>query len=67
MSLFHSRAEKLQLLNITPISPVEIQLVIEEVEERFSEQEISELLEIISKLIPNANNIEEDGAENIET
>ena len=41
--------------------------MIEEVEERFSEQEISELLETISKLIPNANNIEEDGAENIET
>ena len=44
-----SRGEKLQLLNLRPTQPVEMQLVIEEIEERFNEDEISEIIEIVTK------------------
>ena len=50
------RAEKLQLLNLRPLQPVEIQLIIEEIEERFTEEEITELLELINQYLPDPNN-----------
>ncbi|XP_065890610.1 DNA-directed RNA polymerase III subunit RPC9-like [Dysidea avara] len=42
-----TKAEKLQLINLTPCTPVEMQLVIEEMDERFKDQEIDEMCEII--------------------
>lgn len=44
------RAEKLQLLNIRPKMIVEMQLIIEELEERFPDDKLTEILEIISEL-----------------
>lgn len=47
-----TKAEKLQLLNLRPSTAVELQVVIEEIEERLTEDEITKLLESIQTLLP---------------
>ncbi|CAK9298586.1 unnamed protein product [Gordionus sp. m RMFG-2023] len=48
-----TKAEKLMIINLRPKTPVEIQLIIEESEERLAEDQIDELLQIIQNILPN--------------
>ncbi|KAK9767783.1 hypothetical protein K7432_002119 [Basidiobolus ranarum] len=47
-----TRAEKLQILNLRPRSAVEIHLLIEECEERFSQERLEELIQLVKKTLP---------------
>jgi DNA-directed RNA polymerase subunit F len=46
------KAEILQLLNLRPTTHVEIQLIVEETEDRLTEEQVDNLLEIIATILP---------------
>ncbi|KAI8329247.1 RNA polymerase II [Chlamydoabsidia padenii] len=58
--------EKVQVLNLRPKSAVEIYLLIEECEERFSEEDLDNILEIVSTTLPRPDDYE-GGDEDMET
>lgn len=47
-----TKGEKLQILNHRPTSLVELQLLIEESEERFSEDIMNEMITMVAEIIP---------------
>lgn len=60
-----TKAEKLQILNLRPRSTVEIYLIIEECEERFTEEDLEEMLNNIITTLPRDDDYveEEEGEE----
>lgn len=54
-----TKAEKLMLLNNPPTTPLEVQVMLEEGEERFTEDEVEKLLQIIQEILPVAPKEEE--------
>ncbi|KAI8986968.1 HRDC-like protein [Pilobolus umbonatus] len=55
-----TQGEKLQILNLRPKSVVEIYLAIEECEERFSEEQLDNMLNVILTTLPRDDDVEED-------
>ena len=61
-----TKAEKLQLLNQRPATAVELQLLIENSEERFTLEQMDELLEFINSSLPSQNQEEDNIADQLE-
>ncbi|KAK9888114.1 hypothetical protein WA026_000387 [Henosepilachna vigintioctopunctata] len=47
-----NKMEKLMLINTTPTTPLEIQLMVEESEERLSEEDVEKILQTLIKHFP---------------
>ncbi|RUP45639.1 HRDC-like protein [Jimgerdemannia flammicorona] len=53
-----TKAEKLQILNLRTKSMVELHLIIEECEERFTEEQLEELLQIVQQTLSRDDDME---------
>lgn len=47
-----TKAEKLQLINLRPTTPVEMQLIIEESEDRLTEEQVEQLISLVELHLP---------------
>ncbi|KAK7072644.1 hypothetical protein SK128_024423 [Halocaridina rubra] len=47
-----TKAEKLQLINLRPTTPVEMQLIIEDSEERLTEEQVDQLIALVEHHLP---------------
>lgn len=47
-----TRAELLQVVNLSPVSEVEVHLIVEDCEDRLNEQQVAQLMHIVSKHLP---------------
>uniref|UniRef100_A0A915JKB3 DNA-directed RNA polymerase III subunit RPC9 n=1 Tax=Romanomermis culicivorax TaxID=13658 RepID=A0A915JKB3_ROMCU len=62
-----TKSETLQILNLRPTNAIEIQLIVEECEERLTEQQVDDLINLIEKYIPlKANDKADDNSADIE-
>ena len=61
-----TKAERLQILNLRATTDVELQLIVEESEERFSDNEMKRLCDVVAKVLPEKGALkqsEQEGAE----
>lgn len=47
-----TKAEKLTILNLRPTQPVEIQAIVEESEERLTEEQVSRIIQLVEEYLP---------------
>ncbi|XP_031844283.1 CGRP receptor component [Nomia melanderi] len=56
-----TKCEKLTLLNVCPKTPLEIQLIVEDSEERLSDEEVESLLQAVTNYLGEEEQVEKDG------
>lgn len=56
-----TKCEKLTLLNVCPKTPLEIQLIVEDSEDRLSDEEVESLLQVIANYLGEEEQVEKDG------
>lgn len=54
------KAEFLQIINLRPTTPPELDVIIEEMEDRFTEAQIEEMLAIVKEILGDPDEMEED-------
>ncbi|XP_078044511.1 CGRP receptor component isoform X1 [Augochlora pura] len=56
-----TKCEKLTLLNVCPKTPLEIQLIVEDSEDRLTDEEVEALLQVIANCLGEGEQVEKDG------
>ncbi|KZC13262.1 DNA-directed RNA polymerase III subunit RPC9 [Dufourea novaeangliae] len=56
-----TKCEKLTLLNVCPKTPLEIQLIVEDSEDRLSDEEVDSLLQVITSYLGEEEQDEKNG------
>ncbi|XP_076160038.1 CGRP receptor component isoform X1 [Ptiloglossa arizonensis] len=56
-----TKCEKLTLLNVCPKTPLEIQLIVEDSEDRLNDQEVESLLQVITNHLDDDEQDDKDG------
>ncbi|CAK9809471.1 DNA-directed RNA polymerase III subunit RPC9 [Anthophora quadrimaculata] len=56
-----TKCEKLTLLNVCPKTPLEIQLIVEDSEDRLNDEEVESLLQVIANYLGEDEQDEKDG------
>lgn len=56
-----SKCEKLTLLNVSPKTPLEIQLIVEDSEDRLTDEDVESLLQVVANYIGEEEQEDKDG------